>query len=137
MASSLVIRPATSKDLPRIAQIDIAANPVHPLVSLPWAHPDDAYAVFFPRYELFFSAPFMHFLVAEEIKAGAEAEIGGFASWKEEGENEEPEYNPEIPESANGALIGYLIGEIEAHKKGLGVQGLAGLFYFSPLIYRG
>jgi hypothetical protein len=81
MASSLVIRPATSKDLPRIAQIDIAANPVHPLVSLPWAHPDDAYAVLFPRYELFFSAPFMHFLVAEEIKGGAEAEIGGFASW--------------------------------------------------------
>jgi hypothetical protein len=77
----------------------------------------------------------MHFLVAQEVKEGAEAEMVGFASWKEEGENEEPEYNSEIPESANGALIVYLIREIEAHKKGLGVQGLANSFYFSLLSF--
>ncbi|KAE9372932.1 hypothetical protein N431DRAFT_483576 [Stipitochalara longipes BDJ] len=78
----------------------------------------------------------MHFLVAEEVQEGKRAgkEVLGFALWKEGGENTEPEFNPVISESANGALIGYLVGEIEAHEKGLGVQRLAELeaFDFAP-----
>jgi len=78
----------------------------------------------------------MHFLVAEQVK-DREKEIVGYAMWKYAGDNVEPDFNPVIPESANGALIGYVVGEMEIHKKGMGVEGLAGLCPLSSFfIYR-
>ena len=135
-SSTLVVRPATSEDLPRIVRLDIAANPSHPMINGPWENPSDAYKVFFPCYVLFFSLLYMHFLVSEQVNEGGKETVG-FALWKEASDNVEPEFNPVIPESANGALIGYWVGEIESHKKGIGIQRLASLSPLSSfLMYR-
>lgn len=128
----ITIRPATSNDVPKIARIDVTANPTHSLITKSWANPEDAFSVFLPRYKLFFSDPFMRFLVAEGIRDGREAEkeIIGFAYWKEGDGHPDPEYNLVFPESANGLLVMYFAETMEAHKKSLVVEDLTGLSLF-------
>ncbi|KAN0119307.1 acyl-CoA N-acyltransferase [Hyaloscypha variabilis] len=126
------LRPATPSDLPEITSLDMSAHSTHPMTGLAWAHPSDAHAVLLARYTLLFSLPFYHFLVAVQplplsppLSQTPQSEketdqILGFAMWKEGGEEkEEPDFQPEIPETANLKLISWFLAESQKTKESL------------------
>jgi ribosomal protein S18 acetylase RimI-like enzyme len=136
--SKISLRPALASDLPEIASLDIAAHPHHPITRLAWSDPSDAYPIFLSRYQLLFSLPYYHFLVATQPTSSSlssspssseeeQEEIVGLVIWKEGGKHEEPEFKPEFPPTANMGLIQYFLGQNIAHQKSLPIEGMAEL----------
>jgi ribosomal protein S18 acetylase RimI-like enzyme len=117
--SQITLRPATPDDLPAIAHIGIIVNTTFPIYTIGFGLPADASAVSLDRTKHFYAQPYYHFIVAVQAE-----EIVGYIVWKEGGEFQEVPFQPDLPESANAAFIGYFLGTADEHKNTLPTKGL-------------
>jgi ribosomal protein S18 acetylase RimI-like enzyme len=120
--SVITLRPATLDDLPAITQIGIDTNSSFPIYSIGLAPPADPFAVSLARTKHFFAQPHYHFTVA--VEADSPAEVVACMCFKDGGEFEEVPFQPDLPEGANVAFMGYFLGTRDEHKNTLPIKGL-------------
>lgn len=120
---SFTLHPAISADLSSINDVDLAANPDHPLTSpVPWPPGFDFRPLFLDRHQHMFQDPKHRYVVAED----ATGTIVGFIAWTiptakggiGEVEDEYPEWEPNTPEGTNLEFIGsYVVARAEQKRK--------------------
>ena len=120
---SITIRPGEAKDLPDIAAVDIAANPDHPIVSIPFAKASDRQAVYLDRHTYYFNHPEYHFIVAT-----SDDEIVGTLLYREpeKGLNI-PEWEPKLPDGTNLKFFETLLPLIEKNNARYDDKSLYGM----------
>ncbi|KUJ23282.1 uncharacterized protein LY89DRAFT_177897 [Mollisia scopiformis] len=120
--ATIKIRPALATDLPQTVSLDIAANPDHPIMTIPWKQFSHKYGVWLSRHLYFLNHPEkFQFLVATTPSSSQPSgeEIVGIlvGTLPENDVKAVEEWKPIFPEGTQEDVIMYFLGVVEGDKK--------------------